>query len=98
VPLWLRFRLLRRRVAEGVEVTLGEEGERVEQALLLRAALRDLPPALGSYSARDGILYRDDRAVARAEPELAAELADLLNRQEADDAAQPKRRRWATRS
>jgi hypothetical protein len=98
VPLWLRFRLLRRRVAEGVEVSLGEEGERVEQALLLRSALRDLPPALGPYRAREGILYREDRAVARAEPELAAELADLLNRQEADDAAQPKRRRWATRS
>ena len=77
---------------------LGQEGERVEQALLLRVALRDLPRAIGPYRAADGVLYRDDRAVARADEKLAVELADLLNRQTADDAAQPRRPRWATRS
>jgi hypothetical protein len=98
VALWQRFRVLRRRIPEGVEVSLGAEGERVEQALLLRTALRDLPRAIGPYRAAAGVIYRDDRPVARAGAELAAELVDLLNRQAADDAAQPKRPRWATRS
>ena len=79
-------------------MSLGAEGERVEQALLLRAALRELPHAIGPYRVADGVIYRDDRPVARAGAELAAELADLLNRQAADDASQPKRPRWATRS
>jgi hypothetical protein len=98
MPLWQRSRLLRRRVAEGVEVSLGESGDRVEEALLLREALRDLPWAPGPYSAADGLLSLEGRPIARAEPELAAELADLLNRQAADDAARPSRRRWVTRS
>jgi hypothetical protein len=98
VALWQRSRLFRRRIAQGVEVSLGDDGERVEQALLLRAALRDLPPAHGPYRAERGVIYLDERPVARAETELAAELADLLNRQAADDAAQPRRSRWPTRS
>ena len=79
-------------------MSLGQEGERVEQALLLRPALRGLPPAHGPYRAVNGVVYAHERPVARAEAELAAELADLLNRQAADDARQPRRSRWATRS
>jgi hypothetical protein len=94
VALWQRSRLFRRRVAEGVEVALGEAGDRVEEALFLREALRDLPEATGPYRAQEGLLYLDERPVARAEPELAAELADLLNRQAADDVAHPRPRRW----
>jgi hypothetical protein len=98
VPLWQRSRLFRRRVAEGVDVALGEAGDRVEEALFLREALRDLPRASGPYRADGGLISVGGRPVARAEPELAAELADLLNRQLADDAAHPRRRRWTTRS
>jgi hypothetical protein len=91
VPLWQRSRLFRRRIAEGVEVPLGEAGDRVEEALFLRDALRELPQAPGPYRVEDGVLYVGERAVARATPELAAELADLLNRQTADDASRPRR-------
>jgi hypothetical protein len=94
VALWQRSRLFRRRIAEGVEVALGEAGDRVEEALFLRDALRDLPPAPGRYNAADGVIMLDERPIARADPDLAAELADLLNRQAADDAAHPRPRRW----
>jgi len=94
VALWQRSRLFRRRIAEGVEIALGEAGDRVEEALFLREALRDLPEAPGPYGAADGVISLDGRPIARGDPALAAELADLLNRQAADDAAHPRPRRW----
>lgn len=95
MALWQRSRLFRRRIAEGVEVALGEAGDRVEEALFLREALRELHPAPGPYRAADGVITLDERPIARADPALADELADLLNRQVADDAAHPRPRRWS---